>query len=384
MKKPSKKTSPKWSQGPGLSYWLNELSEQAPYFAIGIVLFLSFVAMKQIMQPLKVEKEAESLSYEMPRAKSEFAFQLAGRSIERKRIGGLSEKADEVQGTAQPAMTAKAVSQPDAKKKDAKQAKKDDKKKKNNSKTAQNQKPQIKIDIQSGPDRYSQKLSDLDKGESVANAVFTGRAPVAFNPVVNDITEEEDKLTAQQWRALLFAQPTTTNRDRFLAAYRSQHIDEAAFYQIVTELFTDTASDRSKAGFELLKSTPSVKSFSILLSHYQESTSEPMKLAIAGVLKTYSDVSRFGILNQLLFAKEAAVVSAAQSLISQAISSYQNPQTISGRDSRRPGSTLKNPAPLKNFLPGLKRLVGSNSQTISQQAQNLIDTIQSLLGTPAA
>ncbi|MGZ5279462.1 MAG: hypothetical protein ACXWC9_05945, partial [Pseudobdellovibrionaceae bacterium] len=150
------------------------------------------------------------------------------------------------------------------------------------------------------------------------------------------------------------------------------------FYQISEELMIDAAADRQKLGFELLKATPSVKSFTVLLNHYQEKTPEPLRSQIYATLKTYGEASRLSILSKLLYSSDARVVQTAQVILAQALASMQPNQQNSGRDARSPGSTPVAVAQFNSFVPALRRLITSNDAAVSQQAQTLLDSILAL------
>lgn len=362
--------------------------DRAPFWVVGGVLMVSFLAMKKIMEPQVLNSAEVGESYEMPRVKSDFGIQIFSKNIIRKYFG--FNDGSRV-ASAEPALAQNAVNpaHPAKVAKVAKsQAKKEDpKKKKDDKKTAKNSnnikiKATVSVNVQEGADRYSQKLSETDSD-------VKSEGPVAYIPAesVSVVTpspmiEEEDKLSAQQWRALIFSQPTSANQSKFLAAYRAKDIDESSFYQIVHELLIDTAADRQKAGLELYKATPSVKTYTALLAQYQQTTTESLRAQVGEVLKSYSDVSKFSVLNQLLYSSDARVVSSAETLLSQAIAKFQAQQSASnlGRDTRSPGSTttVQSAAVLKNFLPGLKRLMTSNNSTISQQAQSIVESINAL------
>lgn len=376
--------------------------ERAPYLLVAGVLILSFTAFKKIMDPQSLEKEEINYSYEMPRVKVvSKGFSFSGRKIIASYRGFEEDNAGnhdpqnqttttDSNETQKPTASLDKTSANKAQKgKDdkkntkanAKTAKKEDNKK--NNKLAQLAKPQMTVTIHPNSDGFNTKMRNLDNNEVSENK--SGYATVYPNnlqarQVVNVQNEEDtDKLTPQQWRSLLFSQPSSKNIAQFEEAYKKKEVDEAAYFQIANELFSDTAADRQKAGFEILKASPSAKAFTILVSHIQESTADALKTEITSVLKTYSETSKFGILSQLLFSAEARVVQTAQSLIAQALAKLQNTQTqANGRETRSPGSTAANPQAFNGFLPGLKRLMASNNSAIASAAQSLVEAINSL------
>ena len=124
-----------------------------------------------------------------------------------------------------------------------------------------------------------------------------------------------------------------------------------------------------------------MKSFTILLTHYQDKSVEALQSQIAAVLNTYGEVSRFSILSKLLLSNNPQVVQAAQSILARVIASQGQPnngQGTNGRDARSPGSAPISVTQYNAFIPALQVLVKSNDATVAQQAQQLLERIRAL------
>jgi hypothetical protein len=255
-------------------------------------------------------------------------------------------------------------------------------------KTAQQKKkPEVTVTVVGASPSHLKSFDNSGNSGDDNQAPMTGFAPPPAeksNPVTTQQDDDKVKMSVAQWRSLLFGQPTAKNGNAFLAAFQSGDVDDASFHQISEELLADSAVDRQTLGFNLLKATPSVKSFTILLNHYQEKTPEPLRTQISDVLRTYGDVSHFAILSKLLYSTDAHVVQSAQSLLAAAIAS-RNPQANGnggpssnniGRDVRSPrASANATVAQFNTFVPALRRLITSNDPTVAQQAQSLLDSI---------
>lgn len=350
------------------------------------VLVASGYALKKILNTTASQSENQDLSYEMPRARSEAPFySLAGRKAIRQ-LHSVPREAPRPMGNVVPATGKPADA--NATPKTAQAAKKPDAKK--NTKTAQKKKPQMTVSVINMPPARMKSFDVQANGNNTQNNQLGAfeAAPTTKNPAVSSANDDDKvKMSAAQWRSLLFGQPTAKNGNDFLKAYQSDEVEETAFYQISEELLIDGASDRQKLGYELLKATPSEKSFAVLMNHYQEKNLELLRTEITATLKTYGDVARFPILTKLLYSADVRVVQAAQSLLTQAIAAHNqhnngngngNHGSNIGRDTRAPGSSVLSPSQFKGFLPALRRLLTSNDPTVVQQAQVLLDSIQAL------
>jgi hypothetical protein len=342
------------------------------------VFLASGYALKKIMQSTPVRQDAQELSYEMPRARTEApGYSLAGRRVIRTlhTAGGRGQNVPPAQAVL-PAAT-----KPADPKKAAAAAKKPDPKKTAKANSA-NRKPKMTVGVTEA-NKVRMSGFKVTANSSNPDPAMTGfaNAEKTANPVAAaPIEEEKTKLSIGQWRSLLFNQPTAKHGSEFLAAYQDREVDEAGFYQVTEELMIDNAPDRHKLGMDLLKATPSVKAFTVLLKHHNEKAPEALRTEITAVLKTYGEVSRFPILVKLLYSSELRVVQTAQALLTQTIASMQtngSQGAQDGRDARAPATPVP-ASQLTSFVPALKRLLTSNDAVVAQQAQTLLDSIQSL------
>lgn len=370
--------------------------ERAPYFFASGAMALSFLALKKIFDtPDLKNNQVESLSYEMPRMKSQPKdIDLRGRKLVVKYKGFESS---ENNGKVVPPLPGKNQIKnidPKKAKADEKKNAKKDVKDKNEKKVAK--KDSDKKETQSSPSNqdslYGQKLKESDSLSKTANHVgnsFPQSIPGSqvaggVDLVVANTEKEKNKISYEQWKTLLFSEPTTENKAKILAALKAHEIDEVSFVRLAKELYNEgagsTLNEKQKLGLDLLKAQFSAKAFVALLSLIQESTPEEVQKEITNGLKAYAEVSKFGILNQLLYASDARVVSTAQSLIGEALSALENRQIASSREGRGLGFGTASVvfSQFKSFLPGLKRLTAANNDNIAKKATELMETIQHL------
>ncbi|MGZ5278417.1 MAG: hypothetical protein ACXWC9_00645, partial [Pseudobdellovibrionaceae bacterium] len=194
------------------------------------VLLASAYALKKIMQASPVQMDNQELSYEMPRARAETAgYSLAGRRVIRN-IHSLPGKTDPMRPmNAAPVVNKadpKAAVQP-VKKADVKKAA---------AKTAQKKKPKVSVAVTNW-NRSAMTGFQVTRNNFRANENMGGFPPMPAaqnGSPLPDEEEEEDtsKISAAQWRSLLFSQPSAKNGMDFLTAFQKKDVEESSFYQI--------------------------------------------------------------------------------------------------------------------------------------------------------
>lgn len=346
-----------------------------PILMIAAVMGLSFYAMSLVLRTPEIKDNPENLSYEMIRPKAaDVEYDLSARIV-------VKDIKDFKRTNSAPA--GKAESQTVAKKGEAK--KPDPKKKDEKNKKAQTnkKKPELTVQIQSDS---AAKMKGFDSN----NASNERQAPAYSLPIDAAVagagadvpgteTDDKVKLSAAQWRTLLFAQPTAKNGNDFVTAYKDGDVDVNSFYKIAEELLTDSAADRQKLALYVLKQDATLRTFTLLVSHYRENTPEALRTQIYEVLKTYGTVGNFPALSRALNSSDMRVVEIAVQILTQTVASQNSQQTQSGRgEIRGPGSMPIPPEQFKIFLPILQKLVSSQNSQIAQLAQALLDSIQTL------
>jgi hypothetical protein len=191
--------------------------------------------------------------------------------------------------------------------------------------------------------------------------------------------EEKPKMTAAQWRAVLFADPSANSVRNFASAYEKGEIKAGEFYQISESLFKDTAPDRQTAGLLAFSLDTSVKSFTTLASHHQAAeTSDEMKTRIYSVLRTYGDAGKLPVLSRIFYLNDTASLTLATRILEQTLAVQKRTAVQDNRAGRGPVSLAIPPSSFQAFLAPLNRLLTNQEAGLSGQAQALIDAIKSL------
>jgi len=191
--------------------------------------------------------------------------------------------------------------------------------------------------------------------------------------------EEKPKLSAAQWRAVLFADPSANSVQNFVSAYEKGDVKAGEFYQISESLFKDSAPDRQTAGLLAFSLDTSVKSFTTLATHHQASeTLDEMKTRIYSVLRTYGDAGKLSVLSRIFYLNDTAALTLASRILEQTLAAQKPTAVADNRAGRGPVSLAIPPSSFQAFLAPLNRLLTNQEAGLAGQAQALIDTIKSL------
>lgn len=247
------------------------------------------------------------VSYEMPRPKAELVgeFGLGDREIDRRYVNPFGKKkADDAK------KAAAAGKQPPAK--------------------APAARPGYGVGVAYVPAHPSASFNVVDKAKSGLSGDGADESnrngPNADEPFANRTAAgEEDpvndgKLSPEQWRALLSANPTVENMKKLAEAFLKNEVDARTFYSIVEELVTykQSASKRT-VGFYGLWMVQTAKSFEFVTALLTPAPNQPSPLpdeaksVAEGYLRGFASASRRNVLLQVLRTGDrAGKVKAAQ------------------------------------------------------------------------
>jgi hypothetical protein len=350
--------------------------------ALVLVIAMAFYWTKNSWGPADgTVKMPESESYEMGRPDS-FAtneYDISGRKLVRTVNDPNQNLAKQVLGApnAVPAVAvsnAVAGAQPA---KSASQAAADAKKLAD----AQKKKAQVAINVVDSNREKMRGFADTQNTKQTPNPyVYAQVRPPVAPPTSPGDNPEKDKLTAAQWRAILFADPSSNNVKNFVAAFQGGEISGNEFYQIADNLLADAAEDRQDAGLRAYASDYSVRSFTVLAKIYQaSSSSEEQKTKIYSSLRAYGEPSRLSLLSRIFYLNDAPALTLAAQVLGQTLAA-QTPSTNvqDGRQGRGPVSLAIPVSRFQAFLTPLNRLLSNQEAGLASQAQALIDQIKSL------
>lgn len=346
---------------------------------VGLLLFLASAARWGVQREAWAPTSA-SFSYEMPRPQNyEPGFDLSDREVERDftKLPGL------------PAMkkaTEKAKAKVDPKKAEAdKKAVAAKKAAEAKARAAALAAAKRRLQVKTvNTARASTLTANFIPGSNSQTGMY-GDSGIAgtdttANPADNKKEDEDEQLTASQWRSLLQSSPSAENIAKFIKAKHEGKIDSTTYYQIVHELLVDSASDRRRAALAILDQDISAKTFEFLVTSLASAPSDA-KAQIQKALASYAQPSKMALLIRVLSSsKDAAVLQTAATQLSTAFSDFKKVYTSSENQNRR----LAGGFSLQQFLAmvsPLKRLAEGGSSPVASQMSQLVSEIEALKAT---
>lgn len=350
-------------------------SVKTVWYITGSVLVFSFIAMKKLTQETVVlQTTDEEINYSMPRPDAFVPpYDLSGKKI-RIRIHG-EQPAATVAPVLKVVADRKAPAKATSKKDDKKKNKKTAQKKTETTKTAQLTTRVVDSSL------HASIKADLIKNNFALMQNNNVNSVYNNNAVFNKDTEKSDekvKMTEQQWKELLYAQPTQANAQLYLKAMQGGEVSAASYYKMSDSLLKDENSQRQQLGLYLLKQSVTAESFQVLVQNYRESTPEALRAQIYGAMKVYSQPAYFAELNKVLLSKDKSSTQFALQILQLALSKSGNTGSVIASRDNRSSAVAQSPSLLKTFVPNLQRLVSSNDVSVSQTADALLLEIQSL------
>jgi hypothetical protein len=207
----------------------------------------------------------------------------------------------------------------------------------------------------------------------VQQAPFTPQ--VAEQAPEVETVPEKGKISAAQWKAFLFREPTSKNVNDFVTAFRRGDLNSDDFYKIVRDLLSNQDQELQSAALIVLTSDNSPQGFEMLVT-LQGNVTEQTRSAMASLVEAYAQTTRFSALSRSLLSPIPEVAIEATRLLDLALSNAieeENPRELRGLAS---GAT---PRSFQVFIPALQRLIATPESPLSGQAQALLEQIQSLL-----
>lgn len=314
--------------------------------------------------------DAPEISYEMPRPKSDAIgdFGLDGRQVERRVVNPFGTKKQAAPAPLTPPKAAapgKAVSQNKTKKAKAKAS-----------------------EAPAGSAQTSVNVVDANPGSRVSEGLGAGGAQQivlsrfnrpAVGPGAVKAPEDGEKMSPDQWRALLTAEPTAANMVRLLQAVSRQEVDQATFYSIVDDLARSQNLQTQKVAIYGLSALPTLRSFAKLveLENQVDPSARPQ---VSQALASYTQSSRLGVLQQALQQNDLSISMKAAQIVLEGIQNSKNPNPTP-QDERTlraevRGTSLED---YNRLLPVFQRWAASGNPGLTGIANQILDA----LGAPA-
>lgn len=224
------------------------------------------------------------------------------------------------------------------------------------------------------------KMNEARKSTMAAQAAALGGVASAQShnqTAQQNNPEEKPKKTLEQWRAELYASPTNEFIAKMTAALKSGEITENNYYMLVTELVNSEDSKMIGLGLYALRSNPSVKSFSMLVSLETSVNSTYLKY-VQDSLISYHKASQRGVLTQALASNDRTLVKRTLQILKVGMTNIQSGQAstmMDPRDVRDQSSTAFSMTGYSSMLPVLEAILTSGDAELAQLAQQNIDLI---------
>lgn len=233
-------------------------------------------------------------------------------------------------------------------------------------------------------------LSNINKINSGATESqpyqISGAAQGNLNPESPEAPEDEESAedkelskSVSQWRTILQVSPTSRNVAQIIKALDKKKIDSASFYNIAKELLMDSAADRRKAGMMMVSATPSVASYSFLVTQATDMNPEVQTL-MKKEIERYSQPNLLTLTSRIVGStKDPAVLNSALGNVSSALEAFKK-QPAAGTISSQSGNrtNLIAVSSLTQFLGSLRTLTESDDPALAARAQTLTQSIQDI------
>lgn len=331
-----------------------------------------FVAVMGVLKVLGAFDSGRSgdgpeISYEMPRPKSDAIgdFGLDGREVERRVVNPFGSKKPQTAPApiAPPKANApgKAVSQNKTKKAKAKSGE-----------AAAGPAAQTSVNVvDANPEsRVSEGL-----GGAGAQQVVLSRVNRPAAVAVAKAPEEGEKMSPDQWRALLTAEPTAANMVRLLQAVSRQEVDQPTFYSIVDDLSRSQNVQTQKVAVYGLSALPTLRSFAKLVE-LENQVDPAVRSQVTQALGSFTQSSRIGVLQQALQQNDLTISMKAAQLVLEGIQNAKNP-TPNPQDERTLRGEVRNTSleDYNRLLPVFQRWAASGNPGLTGIANQILQEL---------
>lgn len=219
--------------------------------------------------------------YEMPRPKSFNGgeFDLSDREIDRRYINPFEKKK-----ALEAAAKAKGSAETNAKAAAAAKVAQENVKKAEAAKKAKVTARVITKDAKAGFSGSDEMTNTQTQTPPAVAATATVNTPPVAD--AGAVKKEVDKLSPDQWRALISGQPTQANMAKLLVALRAGDIDEGTFDQIVQDLMLSSNAEKQTLSLYAVKAYPSGGSFKTVVNN-EDHLSATLKVEAETFLSSY-------------------------------------------------------------------------------------------------
>lgn len=338
-------------------------------FELGLVGFfvLAIVGLFQLFGSISSSDQVvpNEISYEMPRPKADLAgdFDLDGREIERNFVNPFDKKKKEAQKEA-------------AKKKAAAPAKKPAVAKAEEKKEETVAGNDVDVNIVG---RESERGSSPETAGSGAQHVQIQNRATAGAAEAADAND--DRLSPDQWRAMVLGAPTKENMAKLVAAYQEGKVDDGTFYGIIEDLMESQKPESQALALSGLRTVTTAKSF-VLVAHKMNELSPQVKSAAQDYLMQYNHNQRLSVLAQVLQMNDVIAVTKASEIVLAGAQRARSGQTVTTtpREARGEVQTASLDS-YSRFIPIYQRWAQSGNSTLQALASSVLAQLQQTIAS---
>ncbi|MCE3010050.1 MAG: hypothetical protein LW875_05515 [Proteobacteria bacterium] len=229
--------------------------------------------------------------------------------------------------------------------------------------------------------RRSQGLSASDR---VAEALYLNqKRQVISEPIANsenapqEEKKEETKLTAEQWKVLLFATPTQSKANEFIKASRAREISQEAYLEITGSLIRDASVERQNVGVYILSNDYTESGFALAHALSIE-LAEPVKAKLKVVITGFGKPVKFSALSRVIMSTDPEIAGEGLRILQSALS-QAGQQVAAQEETREVAAERVNPRLFAVFLPALRMILTRPDSSLLETAQALFEQITQLL-----
>ncbi len=192
-----------------------------------------------------------------------------------------------------------------------------------------------------------------------------------------DKKKDDNKLSPDQWRALVVGQPTAENMEKLIAARTSGEVDSATYNTIIGDLLKSSNPTTQEVGLTGAKAFPDAGSF-IVVAQNEEHLSGNELVTAKTFLSSYTQGNGLNALATVLQSNDDAVVAQATEVIVAGYQSVKKGTPISTPDPRngRGTVTTSSTASYQKFIAIFQQLAKSSDSNIASLANSALAQIQ--------
>ncbi|MBX3039135.1 MAG: hypothetical protein KF789_00335 [Bdellovibrionaceae bacterium] len=225
--------------------------------------------------------------------------------------------------------------------------------------------------------QHSVRVIDRAANKGLTGSDFDGNgsAPVSPNGTQKGQAgaptgdEKKDKLSAAQWVALMNAQPTRENMQKFVAAYKAGEVDPQSFYSVINGMLDKQNQEQQLLALYGLEMAPEAAGFVAVAQRISSMQEGEAKTQATAYLQSFGAPTRHSSLMVALKNENPTVQYYAAWALQTGLSNTQDPRN--GRDENTVASTS-----YQQFVPIFQEMLNSNNEQVRSIANDILGLLQ--------